>query len=437
MKVAVTRRPIVIETRTSAAILQETLARMETIKGRASAWGILNNAELAALWAGDSIEADFTRSYYRDGFVESSAPAFLPGYAFSRTGAGTARDTLGRIQSFATGEPRITDLGALIEPGSTNMALRSNDLGAAPWFGSNASGASGYAIAPDGTNTAARIEATGASALWLQTFAASEPSGVYSVFVKKGSGATQANQFMVRDYTSGTNPVACSVNYDTGAVTYLAGTGPAAMERYADGWWRLDLPVIAGVTPAGEVGIFVGFIFTDGAIGQWCQAWGAQFEHGRSAPTSLIPTTSASATRGEDLLTLSGALSPAGGTVLAEFRRGRPRGTEETVIGDNDGDALLIMANDLAYSYVDHVGLAAGTPPAAFQISKAALTWGPGERRVVFGSTPSTADGVGGPTGNQLQVGSQTGAWRLGGYIRRLLVTAQRATESQLEAMTA
>lgn len=58
------------------------------------------------------------------GFADSN-PAGLPGWSFTRAGAGTALDLAGNVVQFASGVPRITDRGFLVESARTNLLLNS------------------------------------------------------------------------------------------------------------------------------------------------------------------------------------------------------------------------------------------------------------------------------------------------------------------------
>jgi hypothetical protein len=61
------------------------------------------------------LSLDFTTGSYRSGGVDLGSLAGVPGWSFSRTGAGTSSSAAGVWTSFATGTPRITDRGLLLE----------------------------------------------------------------------------------------------------------------------------------------------------------------------------------------------------------------------------------------------------------------------------------------------------------------------------------
>jgi hypothetical protein len=63
--------------------------------------------------------------------TRTSNPAAIPGWSFSRTdtnGTATALDLAGNVIQFATGVPRITNRGILVEEGRTNLLLNSATL---------------------------------------------------------------------------------------------------------------------------------------------------------------------------------------------------------------------------------------------------------------------------------------------------------------------
>jgi len=122
---AITSRPVVLETRASGAMLTDILARIARIRGRTSAWGAEDPVRAEYL-AGYSVEADFALGYYRAGFVEGADPAILPGWTLARIGQANAYNAVGQLLSFATGVPRITTRGLLIEGPATNLCANYN-----------------------------------------------------------------------------------------------------------------------------------------------------------------------------------------------------------------------------------------------------------------------------------------------------------------------
>lgn len=72
------------------------------------------------------LDLDFANGRYA--LNSSPSSSFPTGWSFSRTGAGTALTSAGVIVPFATGVPRITDRGLLVEGARTNLLLNSATL---------------------------------------------------------------------------------------------------------------------------------------------------------------------------------------------------------------------------------------------------------------------------------------------------------------------
>jgi len=182
--------------------------------------------------------------------------------------------------------------------------LRSQDWSAS-WNLTNVTVTSAATTAPDGTLTASKIEATTSAATTInQNAAVAATSFSASIYIKKGSGATDANAFKVRNNTTATDLISITVNYDTGAITYVTGSSGATMTALADGWWRLTF-VYSGITSGDGVRFFPAFIGGTETANEFCYLWGAQLE-AAAFPSSYIPTTTASATRAADVLSVTG-----------------------------------------------------------------------------------------------------------------------------------
>lgn len=116
------------------AALQVEVA--STVAGDESEWVVWGStldtrapAEPEALAPGAIVALDFAGGRYRLGATagaEVTSPASLSGWTFARALGGYARKADGSLQLFASGAPRITDLGLLIEGPATNLFLNSN-----------------------------------------------------------------------------------------------------------------------------------------------------------------------------------------------------------------------------------------------------------------------------------------------------------------------
>jgi hypothetical protein len=83
-----------------------------------------NAARMLGATDNTTLNLIFTQGVYRASGASYSL-ANLPGWSFTRASTGTATNSAGTILSFASGQPRITDLGLLVEESRTNLLLQS------------------------------------------------------------------------------------------------------------------------------------------------------------------------------------------------------------------------------------------------------------------------------------------------------------------------
>jgi hypothetical protein len=156
----------------------------------------------------------------------------------------------------------------------------------------------------------------------------------YSLFGKFGalsSGFTmQVFEENAATYGSGVCQ-AFNLNEGTLGASGTVGAGftlqSVGIENYGDGWYRCRMTVLMSYTPPAlaRIGFRIGTQLSGGrpvsVVSGSVSAWGAQLETG-SIATSYIPTTTASATRNADNISLSGAVSgcigQTAGTIYAE-----------------------------------------------------------------------------------------------------------------------
>ena len=256
----------------------------------------------------DGLDLDFAAGRYA--LNSSYSSSFPAGWSFSRTGAGTALTSAGAVVPFASGVPRITDRGLLVEEARTNLCPHSNDLTNAVWAKA-ASTATLVAGAPDGGN-ASRLTATGPFANAAQAAFAVTAGQAYTFSVYARDVTLPSVSLVFEGGDHGGNFVTFTYVFSTAAVSGDAG-GFTSVVRSAsplqNGWVRLQLSftVPAGVTtlrprlwlgpygPADQTGLAADF-------------GNLQLEPGSFA-TSPIITTGAAATRGVDVASI---IVPAG-----------------------------------------------------------------------------------------------------------------------------
>lgn len=127
------------------------------------------------------------QSYLRAGVVGPS------GITFTRASVGYAEQSDGIWQSFASGIPRITGRGLLIEESRINRALHNRDLTNAAWTATNVTVARNQ-VGIDGTaNSACSLTATADNGTVLQTVTHASTARFFSVWVQRltGTGTVQ------------------------------------------------------------------------------------------------------------------------------------------------------------------------------------------------------------------------------------------------------
>jgi len=271
----------------------------------------------------------------------------------TRATTATRVNASGLIEIVASGVPRLdyyTSGGTagcpalLVEPAGTNLIVQSQNWLASGWRSDATANvttvsATTGTIDPLGTNTANAISPTSGNTSHLKV--GSDGSIIFtsgtiytaSAFFKQGTG--DAGRYVQITQPIGTFTQGFYANFDlqlgtisaTGSVS--ADTNRAAsIENYGNGWYRCRLT--ATCNAGGSAGSAFALISSSGSTRTLSfsgtttdilYGWGAQIETG-SVATSYIPTTTASATRNAEVITLSGAVSgcigQTEGTIYAE-----------------------------------------------------------------------------------------------------------------------
>jgi hypothetical protein len=270
----------------------------------------------------------------------------------TRATTATRFNSAGLIESVASGVPRLdyyTSGGTagcpalLVEASGSNLALQSEAFNTT-WAAASLNITSGF-TSPTNSNLGALIEASAVGGRLRQSVTLTSGATLdFSCFAKLGtlsSGVSLVFQDgTATNYTSG----ACQAfRLDTGQLASSGSTGAgftvvrSGIENYGNGWYRCNLAVTMGYTPANpHIMIRPTAALTSNipvtVSGDTCYIFGAQLETG-SIATSYIPTTTTSATRNAEVITLSGAVSGCIGQ------------TEGTIYLETD--ALVSGASDL------------------------------------------------------------------------------------------
>jgi hypothetical protein len=226
---------------------------------------------------------------------------------FTRASTGTYLDPETQLlTTAAANEARIEKEGLLIEESRTNLAENSEDFSL--WTTQNSTLLTAQGTAPDGTNTAFKIqENTSTISHSIREPSNSSWSGVatLSCFVKP-AGRNFA-------YMGFTGVSQTSITFDlVNKVSSYQGTNvtSGSVEDAGNGWLRIVAVFSSSITSGratvgpAESDSSGGLNYTgDGSSG--ILAWGAQLEAG-SFPTSYIPTSGSTVTRSADVASMTG-----------------------------------------------------------------------------------------------------------------------------------
>jgi hypothetical protein len=252
----------------------------------------------------------------------------------TRATTATRVNASGLIEVVASGIPRLDyPLGGgcpalLVEPSGSNLVVQSENWLASGWRSDATANvttvsATTGTLDPYGTNTANAISPTSGNTSHLKVGsdgAITFTSGtVYtsSAFFKRGTG--NAGRYIQIAWPATRFAANTFANFDLelGTVALVTGsTVTAGIENYGNGWYRCRCTNTCISSATGN-GISIALIETSGATRlptftgtttDVLYGWGAQTEIG-SIATSYIPTTTASATRNAEVISLSGAVS--------------------------------------------------------------------------------------------------------------------------------
>ena len=372
---------------------------------------------------------------------------------FARASSGTFVDSAGVLQTAAIDVPRFDhnpttgeSLGLLVEEQRTNLLLRSEEFGTT-WITFRASVSADATTAPNGSTTADKIveDTTASNNHGVQqtgiSFVAST-TYTFSVFLKP---AERSNARI------GIPGFVAQFNLQALSVTALTAGATAAIQMFANGWFRCSVTATVASTASGSVSVSMGetsasttINYTgDGTSGIYL--WGAQVEAG-AFPTSYIPTTTAAATRSADVASITGTAfsgwyrqdegsfysdslilrsqiktqvvwSAEGGTFSTSLRQ--PHGTT------NQFRAL-----------VNNVFTASTGANITDGATKAAVAYSGAQGRLQVGTAGADATGAGTSDAITLSIGNTGGGTQLNGHIRRIVFWRVRFPNTTLETLT-
>jgi len=208
----------------------------------------------------------------------------------------------GAIYTAAPGVLRVTSSGALIEPAATNVVLQSQAL-ATTWGANNVTATNNTTAAPDGTTTGTTVAKSNTTTSASANQAVATSVGVpytFSIWLRAGTSSQASFGLISSGWPAWTATISGpgALSASSGAV----GTFPAVTGLSASQWTRVSVTGTTATSPSTV------YVYPDGYLstttGASIIAWGAQVESG-SVATSYIPTTSTSASRSADQVSVS------------------------------------------------------------------------------------------------------------------------------------
>lgn len=298
-------------------------------------------------------------------------------FDFTRNSIGTRVDRNGLIETIGNNIPRIdftdnTDGHLLLEPQSTNLVTHSEDFTDSSWTklgagtGSTAIVTSNYAISPDGTQNASRLQCD-----------------------LNGGGSSSSNQSLIYDLysSSGNQTLSIYVKSNTGSnqTIYLANTQTSGDTiTVTNEWQRFEFNYSSSL-----------YVFAVGLRGRSGGAiddtadvliWGAQAE-ALTYPTSYIPTNGSTVLRASETCTNAGnstLINSTEGVLYAEIAALANDGTNRTIALNKDTNDRIQMyfntsTNGLSIFYKAQSGATAfiinETLTDATSFNKIAFKW--------------------------------------------------------------
>jgi len=406
----------------------------------------------------DALHAwDFTTNKARFNSSYIGALSNTPNWTYTRADAQSAyaETSAGVLTPFATGVLRRTDKGVLIEGARTNLLLRSQELGTT-WTLSAATVTADAIAAPDGTVTADKIvpdtSSSNAHQAGQSISFTNAQAYTLSCYAKAGEYG-YINLLLPSTAFGGTNQIG-TFNLLTGVCVATLGAPTVTIRALGNGWYFCAITATAGSTTSAFPAIRVNSTYSnaaytgDGASGAY--AWGAQLEAATFA-SSYIPTTSASATRAADTLTVTGLTGlsyPL--TVFADFTVNRvstltPVQNAFQIDDGTNNNRLNIRASDFGIStgYSRLIAVSAASMIADLSVGSSLPTVDVPRRIAFAGGLDDFRAAVGGtlltPDVSGAAPAAPTRALfgeSLFGYIRRVAIFNRALTDAQLQTIS-
>ncbi len=342
--------------------------------------------------------------------------------------------------------------GLLIEEQRTNLVLQSANLAISPWGtgGSSSTITANDGVAPDGTQTAAKLDSAVNSGRFSSPWSTtSGTTYTTSIYVKAISGGPNLQLVVAGSQpfggTGGDRTVV--FNAFTGAfVSKSADVSTYSITSVGNGWWRVTGSFTATANATTAMAIYAG------ASPTVFYAWGAQLEAGAFA-TSYIPTTTAAATRSADIATVTGSnfaswYNTDEGTLFVEYAKGDNNSGRRAVTINNGTsmNQIRVSVSVATLTRPDWQIINGGSveanvlgPDVAINaFAKVAGCYQVNNIQAAVNGTLRTADTSAViPTVNQMAIGANEASGSLlNGTIKRISYTPRRLSNQQLQNLT-
>lgn len=378
--------------------------------------------------------------------------AHLAGLTVTRASVGYAQRSDGTLVQFGNNVARITDRGLLVEEARTNNLLWSQDFTNAAWAKSAATVLGNQIAAPDGTVTASKISGDGTSAFHYVSqnggTAAGHLTAVYFKigdarygFVQIRDQASANGATVIADLQAGTISTPSNDGTATGAAATITAAG--------NGFYRIVLSCT--LAASGQSNIRYGITNSATTVNSFSTstgiyAWQADENTSATFATSPIPTTSASATRSADVISIGGLSQAAAYTVLSEATATPKAATVQIVQfsagNDNNREGLSVDSSNRGWVF----GVSGGN----LNYSQTTASLGTSQQTIKLGGSHDgsayhgavngsalTATTAAAPVGmTTLTLGSDvtSAANMLNGYLRKAVIYPRAFTDAELQA---
>ncbi len=260
----------------------------------------------------------------------AKAQVLDPRVTFARASTATFTNSLGLIQTAASGVPRfdfnpLTDEcnGLLIEEQRTNLATNSEEVTGTV----NVAVTRNAIAAPDGLATADLVLDNTTNSEHYADKTVAVTSGVthtYSAFIAPYAAAQIPVVFLRVAASAGSGIVAYT--FATGVLSTSGSLVAFGSQVFPNGWIRIWVTVLATSSGTGVFRVQLAQDITTApyiGTGRGCYVWGQQVEVG-AFPTSYIPTVASQVTRAADNASMTGTnfsswYNAAEGTIYGEY----------------------------------------------------------------------------------------------------------------------